>query len=77
MPLLKTPPPTPEQLVQDKTAVEAIGILERQIERYELKAADIACQDHPDQERVRHVRDHLRALELELTIQRRRLVEMN
>ena len=69
--------PTPEELVQGKSAPEAVRILERQIERWDLKAAAIAGDDHPDQVQVKLVRETLEALRAELSIQQARLVEMN
>jgi hypothetical protein len=73
----RSQPPSPEQLVQGKPAHEAFKILERQIERWNLKAAAITMDDHPDQDDVKLIRETLEALRAELTIQQARLVEMN
>jgi hypothetical protein len=72
-PMKRTPAPLPPAaLVRGKAAAQAVKILERQIERHELRSLD-----EPDPKRRKPTVDHLQALLAELERQKQRLAAMN
>jgi hypothetical protein len=71
-------PIAPASLVAGKTSQEAIGILIKQIDRWELRAAGLLIDDaDPDPEETAVVVGHLDALRAELLRQGKREAALN